>query len=114
MQRFDTFDQVFQAVAEHFLPEAAGDMDALVRVQVTGQQGGVWYLHIHDGKLDVTTQPPADRAPDASIEVEDRDFWKLLYGEMDPLAAYMRGRLRVQGNLKLLTRLTFLFRLPEA
>jgi len=45
------------------------------------------------------------------VEADAEDYWAMLRGELDPVAAFMRGRLRVQGNPMLLMRLQDLFRL---
>ncbi len=113
MRRFNSLDQVFQAVQEHFEPEKAGDVQAVVAVHVEGEGGGSWYLRFQNGRLEVLKEPPPEPV-DVEIHTSVDDYWALLYGEMDPVSAFMRGRLRVKGDLRLLYRLQYLFRLPDA
>ncbi|XP_065589687.1 stomatin-like protein 1 isoform X2 [Cyrtonyx montezumae] len=49
-------------------------------------------------------------SPDVVLEVAEEDLQELLLGELRPLAAYMSGRLRVQGDLQLALRLEELFK----
>jgi len=44
------------------------------------------------------------------LEVAEEDLQELMLGELRPLAAYMSGRLRVQGDLQLALRLEELFK----
>lgn len=48
--------------------------------------------------------------PDVVLEVAEEDLQELMLGELRPLAAYMSGRLRVQGDLQLALRLEELFK----
>ncbi|NXL90461.1 STML1 protein, partial [Alectura lathami] len=52
--------------------------------------------------------PPG--GPDIVLEVAEEDLQELVLGELRPLAAYMSGRLRVQGDLHLALRLEELFK----
>eukprot|EP00076_Gallus_gallus_P044040 XP_025009578.1 stomatin-like protein 1 isoform X3 [Gallus gallus] len=49
-------------------------------------------------------------SPDVVLEVAEEDLQELMLGELRPLAAYMSGRLRVQGDLQLALRLEELFK----
>jgi len=113
MRRFQSFDEVFQSLKEHFQPESALSVQAVVGVHIEGQGGGSWYLDFDGGRLDILREAP-NKPIDVEISVQAEDYWALLYGEMDPLAAYMRGRLRIHGDLRLLYQLQHLFRLPDS
>ncbi len=112
MRRFETFEDVFKALQEHFRPETAQDVQAVVGVHIEGEGGGSWYLRFDRGALEVLREPPEEPI-DVDIQVSAEDYWALLYGDLDPLAAFMRGRLRIQGDLRLLYQLQHLFRLPD-
>ncbi len=113
MRRFQSFDDVFRALKEHFRPETAQGVQAVVGVHIEGEGGGSWYLDFDEDQLEVLREAP-DKPVDVDIHVSAEDYWALLYGEMDPLAAYMRGRLRIRGDLRLLYQLQHLFRLPDS
>ncbi len=112
MRRFKTLDAVFQALKEHFRPEMAQGVQAVVAVHVDGNHGGSWYLRFANGRMDVLREPPGEPI-DVEVRTSEEDYWALLYGEMDPVGAYMRGRLRIKGDLRLLYQLQYLFRLPD-
>eukprot|EP00456_Euglypha_rotunda_P027338 TRINITY_DN21874_c0_g2_i2.p2 TRINITY_DN21874_c0_g2~~TRINITY_DN21874_c0_g2_i2.p2 ORF type:complete len:136 (+),score=34.84 TRINITY_DN21874_c0_g2_i2:213-620(+) len=48
-------------------------------------------------------------SPDVSLTMEDDDFVALMTGELNGMAAFMTGKLKVDGDLMLAQRLTNLF-----
>jgi ribonucleoside-diphosphate reductase beta chain len=60
--------------------------------------GGVWYVKVEDGQVDVTTEP-AQVEPDAKVSFTRETWLALVRGELSPNEA-MRGRLiRVEGKM---------------
>lgn len=110
MPQFASFDEVFEALARRFDPSKAQGIEARIVVRIQGEGGGTWSLHFTQGKLQVHKDMP-ETEPDVVVEAHAEDYWALLRGELDPVAAFMQGRLRVQGNPMLLLRLQDLFRL---
>lgn len=111
-RRFQSVEEVLALLPQHFLPEEAGETDVTVQLHLTGAGGGDWFVRIRDGRLTVS-QGVAEGTPDLRVTCTVADYLALVNGEMDPLAAYMRGRVRVEGDVRLVYRLQFLFRLPE-
>lgn len=112
-KRFLSVEDAFRFLEEHFLPEKATETDVTVQLHLTGEGGGDWFIRIQGGQLKVVPGV-AEGTPDLTVTVNTADYLALLNGEMDPLAAYLRGRVQVQGEVKLVYRLQYLFRLPEA
>jgi len=113
MARIESIQQVFDLLPHYFRPEQARGVRADVQFDIEGPGGGTWWIHIEDGRLEVHAQP-APKKPDLLVRMSEQDYWALLRGELDPLWAYMRGRLQLQGNVQLAYRLQGLFRMPEA
>ncbi len=112
MPKVTTIQEVFDLLPRYFRPEKARDVRAVVQFHITGPQGGDWVVQVDQGVLTVTRGVHPGPA-DLTVTVSDAHYWALLRGEMDPVAAYMRGRLRIQGDLKLAYRLQDLFRMPD-
>ncbi len=111
-RRVTSVQEVFDLLPRYFLPEEAGETDVTVQFHITGEGGGDWFVRVRAGQL-LVAQGIAEGKPDLKIFCSVEDYLALVNGEMDPLAAYMRGRVRAEGNLRLVYRLQFLFRLPE-
>ncbi len=112
MAKATTIQQVFDLLPHYFRPDKARGVKAVVQFHITGEGGGDWVVEVADGRLTVRTGVTTAPA-DLTVTVRADHYWALLRGEMDPLAAYMRGRLRIQGDLQLAYRLQDLFRMPD-
>ncbi len=111
-KRFQSIEDAFRLLEQQFDPQAAQETQVTVQLHLTGEGGGDWFIHIHEGQLEVVPGV-AEGTPDLTVTVDTADYLALLNGEMDPLAAYLRGKVKVQGDVKLVYRLQYLFRLPE-
>ena len=93
---------------------AIGGQTARLQQVVTSPDGDVhYYVKLEDGKAEVSIGDIEN--PDATIS-QDYDTAKgISTGELSAVAAYMSGKLRVQGNLmKLMTMQGVLTQLPNA
>lgn len=68
-----------------------------VQVNITGKDGGVFYVEIKDGKTSVEPYEYNDRS--CAFTMEQAKFLKLLDGKLDPVVAYTTGKLKVEGDL---------------
>ena len=93
-----------------FLPEKAQGMDAVIQFVFTGSQAGEWYASIKDGKCE-TAQGSSARKPTMTLTADSDDYIKLITGEMDPMQAFMQGKVKLQGDLNLAMKLTQMFKL---
>jgi aminoglycoside phosphotransferase (APT) family kinase protein/putative sterol carrier protein len=77
------------------------DADAPVRLQfnLSGVDDGDWYVVIHKGEG--TRHDGVVDAPDATLSAKHADWRAVQTGELDRLAAYMDGKIRIEGDLTL-------------
>ena len=68
-----------------------------VQVNLTGKEGGVFYVEIKDGKVNVEPYEYNDRNCALTLSLED--FNKLLNGKLDPVFAFTVGKLKVDGDV---------------
>jgi putative sterol carrier protein len=45
-----------------------------------------------------------------TLTADSTDFTNLITGELDPMAAFMQGKLKLQGDLNLAMKLTQMFK----
>jgi putative sterol carrier protein len=93
-----------------FVPEKAQGMDAVIQFRFTGSQAGDWYATIKDGKCE-TAQGSSTRNPTMTLTADSDDYIKLVTGELDPMQAFMQGKLKLQGDLNLAMKITQMFKL---
>lgn len=68
--------------------------------------GDIGKLFIDGAQSSVTNE---DGEADATISVDFEDFKKLAQGQMDPMMAFMQGKLKVAGDMGVAMKLQGLF-----
>jgi len=99
---------LFQSMAERFLPEKAGDTEAVVSYQITGAGGGEWTVTIAGARLTLA-EGLAD-SPRVLVVARDRDYHDIMTGELDGITAMMTGRLRLEGDMSFMAELRQMMR----
>jgi putative sterol carrier protein len=99
--------EVFDAMPAHFKPEEAGDINATVQIDLSGDGGGQWHAVVADGKL--TVEHGAAAQPNITITTSTANFLALVNGELKPMPAFMTGKVKVKGNVGLLMKMQSLF-----
>ena len=93
-----TFNDVLAKVKEVATDADLTGKDFLaVQVNLTGKEGGVFYVEIKDGKVSVEPYEYNDRNCALTLSLED--FNKLLNGKLDPVFAFTAGKLKVDGDV---------------
>lgn len=66
--------------------------------------------HIHvDGKGDSNVVTASDAPADCTIGITAEDLHALLKGELNPMSAFMSGKIKVQGDMSVAMKLQTLF-----
>ena len=68
-----------------------------VQINIEGEENGVFYVEVKDGRISVEPYEYYDRQ--CAITISDADFSKLTRGKLDPVKAYDEGKLRAEGDL---------------
>ncbi len=68
-----------------------------VQVNITGENSGVFYVEVKNGKISVEPYDYHDRSCGITISMDY--FNKLIDGKLDPVAAFTLGKLKVDGDL---------------
>lgn len=98
-----TAAELLNALPAALDPEAAGDTSAVIQFQLSEPVHQV----LEGGRLE--THPGQAAAPDVTVTMSDDDLVALFRGELNPMMAFMTGRLRVTGDVALAQRLVSLF-----
>ena len=86
-------------------PDAATQPDAVFKFVLSGENGGTWTLNLKRGTSSPFVSTGDGPEEDASIHVASDDWVALTTGEMNPMRAFMSGKVRVDGDLKLAVNL---------
>ncbi len=103
----DTAKEIIEAMPSAFVPERAKGLKATYQFELTGDGGGNWVIEIADQQCQVREEVAAE--PDATISLLATDYVALVKGELDAMGAFMRGKLKVKGNIGLAMKALNLF-----
>ena len=92
------FDELLTKVRSKSSGADASAIDFLaVQINITGKDGGVFYVEVKDHKINVEPYEYNDR--NCAITISMADFNKLIDGKLDPVAAFTIGKLKVDGDI---------------
>lgn len=99
----ETVQELFDELPQRFEPQAWGQQDAVLAFTITGEQGGNWVVDIHDQQMDVR-EGTADDA-DLTLTSTDEDLMAMVKGDLNPVTAFMQGRVKIKGDMSLAMKL---------
>jgi putative sterol carrier protein len=106
-----TVDGIFSLMPELFLPEKAQGLSVSVYYQVTGEGGGDYTCAIENGVFSLKREPKADAT--STVVISSEDWIALNEGKLDPMQAFMTGKLKGTGDLGLLQKFPKFFKKPQ-
>jgi putative sterol carrier protein len=107
-----TIQQLMNRLPGAFIPQNATGIDAVTFFDLSGAQGGQWTVTIRDEKIQVERGEPLDQ-PTLTLQADGQDVLDIFSGKLEPMRAFMMGKLRVKGNYSLAMKLTNLFHLDD-
>jgi putative sterol carrier protein len=116
--RKQVLDQIFGRMAEHVEPEKARGTDAVVHFKILDrpekQGGGYDHYEVvfEEGRCTASDSP--EREPNVTLKLRPVDFLKLAANQASGPTLFMTGRLKLEGDVLLASRLTSFFRIPSA
>ena len=106
-KRAENVAQVFGLMPERFLPEQAGDIEAIIQMDLSGDNGGQWTLLIKDRTLSVTSG--SDSNPHMTMFMESDDWLDIANGDANAMALFMQGKISVSGDMGLAMKMHTMF-----
>jgi putative sterol carrier protein len=103
----DTAWAAVAGMADSFKAEAAGDMDAVIKFQVTGNEEFQICLEIKNGECRQREHPSRD--PDLVINTPADVWLSIARGEKDGSSAFAEKEYTVSGDLSLLLKMDYIF-----
>lgn len=104
-------NQLIHLLPNYFQPERAAGVDVTIQATLTGDKGGDWMVVIRDQKCTVTDGVGDN--PNLSVEAAAEDILEMLEGSLDPMVAFMTGRLRLKGDRSKALKLISLFKVDS-
>ncbi len=93
MATSEQISQIFPTMVERFKADKAGDLNTVIQFDLSGDNGGTYWVKISDGT--VTTGNGAAESSNMTVKATADDFHSLVTGQMNPMQAFMMGKLKV-------------------
>jgi putative sterol carrier protein len=101
---FSNISEMFEKLRERFDAEKARADSGLIAFELSGEGGGSFWLKVHQGALDIGEGAPPAEA-DAILRAEAGDLMKIMGGELNPMMAFMAGKVKVERNMGMVMKL---------
>ncbi|MFI5284256.1 MAG: SCP2 sterol-binding domain-containing protein [Candidatus Dormibacterales bacterium] len=107
-----TPDQIVEAMPQYLVAEKAGATKATIAFDLSGDQGGKWWVKIHDGVAE-SGKGDAPEVANLTLTADSGDWVKIMTGQLDGTAAFMQGKLKIKGDMGLAIKMQSLFKRPS-
>ena len=104
-----TIEELMNRMPKAFLPDKAGDVEAVIQYHLTGEEAGDWVVRIGDGKCEVEQGTTEDAT--MTLRADSQDYKDIILGTLDPLTAFIQQKVKLTGNLNMALGLTKYFKL---
>lgn len=99
--------EIFDNIDKGFDPSKAEGVDAIFQFNLTGDNGGQYWVKVADKQADVHEGTHDD--PTMVITSTADDYIALVNGELNPMTAFMQGKVKVKGDMGLALKLQAMF-----
>jgi putative sterol carrier protein len=106
-QMDSTPQQVFDSMRSSFQPAKAKGVHARYQWDLSGPQGGQWWIDVDDGKYKMG-KGKIDN-PSVTFVAKDKDWVAVSNGQLGGTWAYLTGRLKIRGDQGLARKLGEIF-----
>jgi putative sterol carrier protein len=89
---------IFHSMPGRFQADRAADTNMNILFDLSGDEGGQWNVDIANGQLNVSEGAPA-ATPGATVKMTAEDFQAMSSGALNPMMAFMTGKIKVDGDL---------------
>jgi putative sterol carrier protein len=103
-----TPQDIFDGIARDFDPASAPGLTGSIQFELSGDNGGQWYVKVEDGRLEVGKG--AIEPASLTVSANAADYIDIATGKTAPQMAFMQGKLRLKGDMGLAMKLQPLFK----
>jgi putative sterol carrier protein len=99
--------EYFDTLDKRFVAAASKGLNAVFQFELSGDGGGQYNIAVNDGTMEV--KEGAAATPSVTIKMAADDYLKLVNGQLNGTMAYMKGQMKVTGNLMLAQKMQAVF-----
>lgn len=99
--------EIFPTMASRFIPSKAEGVNAVIQFNLSGDNGGLYWLKITDGTCEAG-QGQADN-PKMTLKASADDWFAVSTGKMGAMQAFMSGKIKIEGDMSMAMKLQTMF-----
>lgn len=99
----------FEHVPDRVNKEKIQGMTATYQFSIAGDNGGEYWVKIAEGAAE--SGQGAAESPNITLTISDENFVNLITGKLNGQAAFLTGKLKIQGDMTLALKLQGVFAL---
>ena len=99
--------EYFETLPSQFVASAAKGVKATFQFELAGDGGGTWHVSVTDGAMEVRSGTA--EAPTSTLKMNAADYVKMVNGELNGTMAFMKGLLKVSGNVIMAQKMSSIF-----
>ena len=99
--------EYFDTLPQRFVADASKGMNAIFQFELAGDGGGTYHVTVNDGTMQV--HEGASASPSATIKMKGEDYVKMVNGQLSGTMAFMKGQMKVTGNVLLAQKMQAIF-----
>jgi len=105
-----TIEKLMSLMPKAFVPEKAGDLEAVIQFNLSGEGGGDWAVTISEGSCSVSREVVEN--PKLTLSALASDYLDIITGKVNAMSAFAEGKVKLRGDLALAMKLMTYFKLP--
>jgi putative sterol carrier protein len=110
MPTFESNATIFENFCTIFQADKAQNDSATIQFDLSGDNGGKYWVKVHKGTCE-TGSGSAPSAADMTLVTSGEDWLAVANGQLNPMTAFMQGKIKVQGNMGLAMKLQSWFKM---
>jgi putative sterol carrier protein len=107
MLQVSSVKEYFDTLPQRFQSEAAKSIEAVFQFELSGDGGGTYHVTVDHGVMNV--HEGAHATPTATIKMAGDDYVKMVNGKLNGAMAFMKGQMKVLGNVLLAQKMQAIF-----
>jgi putative sterol carrier protein len=103
-----TVAETFENMQAYFNSSAAAGLNKTIQVDLSGDEGGKWAIKIANQMCELI--PGGVDEPDLTLIMSDQNWLAIVERRLDPMNAFVTGKIKATGDLPLAMRVPNLFK----
>lgn len=99
---FQTVQEILKGISQLDATKTQG-INGVMLFDLTGESGGKWTLTLNDAGVKLEEGEAV--SPDVTFTMAAQDFLGIANGTLNPISAFMQGKVKVSGDMSLAMRL---------